>query len=100
MKTPPPKPPPEAETTDAQKLDAPLSNRAFFLGIAYLSQAIACEGALTRGDIEAPPQDGLDVVAGYAGLCLALIKATDPSSQLGSEIEREMLLRKFNQSLS
>jgi hypothetical protein len=98
MKTPVSKQSPE--TTDAQKLDAPLSCRAFFLGISYLASAIATEGALNRQEIEHVPQEGLDVVAGYAGLCLALIKATDPSSQLGSKIEREMLLRKFNQSLS
>jgi hypothetical protein len=61
-KTSAPKPP-ETETTDAldEKLDAPLSNRAYFLGVAYLAQAITVEGALTRGDRKEPPQEGLEI---------------------------------------
>jgi hypothetical protein len=62
-KTPPPKPPPE--TTDVREpldaaLDKPVTNRALFLATAYLAQAIAVEGALTRGDIESAQQQGED----------------------------------------
>ena len=95
--SPVPKPPPKTETTDLEKLDSPLTNRAFFLGVAYLSQALACEGALARGELEAPPEEGLDVVSAYGGLCVAYIRALRAVAELSRE--QEELLKKFNSSV-
>ena len=52
MNKPPHTKPPQIETSDVEKLDMPLTNRAFFLGVSYLVQVIGTEGAL-----EAPPEN-------------------------------------------
>ena len=50
MKTPVPKS--QSEMTDVEKLDAPLTCRAFFIGVARLTQAIESEGLLLRDEIQ------------------------------------------------
>ena len=100
MKTPPSKPPPpKKEKTPLEQLESPLTCRAYFLGLSYLVQATGVESALTRGEIEAPPQE-LEIVPTYGALCVAYIKALRAVAELKNESESERLLREFNQSLS
>jgi hypothetical protein len=100
MKAPPPnKPPPESKTTNlVEKLDSPLICRAFFIGVSYLARAIACESALARGDIEAPPEEGLEILPTYSALCAGYIEALRAVAALKSE--QQELLKKFNQSVN
>jgi hypothetical protein len=44
-----------SESLPAELLDAPLTNRAFFLGVSYLTRIIEAEGAIARG--EPPPRE-------------------------------------------
>lgn len=98
MKTQVPKAPPKSEKTDLEKLDSPLTCRAFFIGVSYLARAIACESALNRGVIEAPPEEGLEIVPTYAALCVGYIEALRAVDELRGE--QKETIAKFNQSLS
>ena len=82
----------------SEQLDSPLTCRAFFIGVAYLSRAIACESALLRGTIEAVPEEGLEIVPAYSALCVGYIEALRAVAALSDE--HEEMLKKFNQSLS
>lgn len=101
MKTSPvPKAPPESKpSTDlVETLDAPLSNRAFFIGVSYLARAIALEAALTRGDIAEVPDEGLQILPTYDALCHGYREALDAVADL--KRAQQEVLKTFNQSLS
>ena len=86
--------------TDVEKLDAPLTCRAFFIGVARLTQAIESEGLLLRDEIQCDSVS--EIVASrestYRFLCDEFERALRASTSLNDE--QDKVLRKFNSCLS
>jgi hypothetical protein len=83
----------------AEALDEPLTNRAFFLGVSYLTRIIEAEGAIARNE---PPsrEPYARMLETFGWLCATYLETGQETQALLESVrrerEREKTFQEFN----